>query len=72
MENIILSRSKFMDKVKNKEFKNGTEFSVFKGDKEIGIVGVQRAIIVYVSMPHDVFDLLTNDEFSFKQIELVD
>lgn len=68
MENSRLSRIEFLDKVKSKEFKNGAEFTVFKGDTEIGVVGVQRAIVVYVSIPHNIFDLLTNDEYSFEPI----
>ena len=68
MKNNRLSRIEFLDKVKNKEFKNGSEFTVFKGDVEVGIVGVQRSIVVYVYIPRDVFDLLTNNDYSFEPI----
>ena len=69
MENNKLSRIEFLNKVSNKEIKNGTEFTVFNGEVEIGIVAVQRAIVVYVSIPHNILDLLNNDKYSFEEIQ---
>ncbi len=66
------SRIEFLELVKNNkdasQIKNGTEFNVFKGNKKIGVIAIQRTNIVYVDIPRDVFDLLNSDEYSFSQI----
>ncbi len=64
-----LSRVDFVNKVENQKIKNGTEFRVLKGEKEIAIVAVQRTMVIYVGVPSNITDLLLNDEYEFLQIE---
>jgi hypothetical protein len=63
------NRADFIKAVENKEIKNGTEFKVFKGTIELGIIAVQRTMIVYVAMPVIPNNLLISDEYEFVQIE---
>ncbi len=65
-----INRSDFLSKLSSRGFKSGSEFKVFKGEKEIGIIAVVRSTIVYIEIPEIPSDLLTNDEYSFEMLEV--
>ena len=64
-----MTRTDFLKAVSSKEIPNGTEFKVMNGETEIGILAVQRTIIVYVDMVSIPNDLLVNDEYTFIKLE---
>lgn len=65
-----ISRGEFVETLQKSGFKSGTEFKVFKGTKEIGVVAVVRSTIVYVDVKEIPTDLFINDEYSFEMLEV--
>ncbi len=64
-----MDQSTFIQKVKNKEIKNGTKFEVFDQEqKSIGIIGVIDTTVVYLDMPEIPNDILIGD-YIFKEIK---
>lgn len=63
-----MDQSTFIQKVKDKEIKNGTKFEVFSQEQErIGIIGVIDTTVVYLDMPEIPNDILIGD-YIFKEI----
>lgn len=65
-----ISRGEFVETLQKSGFKSGTEFKVFKGTEEIGVVAVVRSTIVYVDVKEIPKDLFINDEYSFEMLEV--
>lgn len=63
-----MDQSTFIQKVKDKEIKNGTKFEVFSQEQErIGTIGVIDTTVVYLDMPEIPNDILIGD-YIFKEI----
>ncbi len=64
-----MNQSTFIQKVKDKEIKNGTKFEVYDQEqKRIGIIGVIDTTVVYLDMPEIPNDILIGD-YIFKEIK---
>ncbi|MBO5475535.1 MAG: hypothetical protein J5982_03385 [Bacilli bacterium] len=64
-----MDQSTFIQKVKDKEIKNGTKFEVYDQEKnKIGIIGVIDTTVVYLDMPEIPNDILIGN-YIFEEVK---
>lgn len=64
-----MDQSTFLEKVRNKEIKNGTKFEVYSQDRTfIGTIGVIDTTVVYLDMPNIPRDILIGN-YIFEEVK---